>query len=408
MCLYGFGSALVLLAETDRESAAHQARSLVRTGHLGEPPLVCGIAMYPDAGTSHELVDAVRRAARTATPSKPVAVANAVDDHDDKSSVVIVSEAMREVFDLVRRLATSTIPVLIQGETGTGKEVVARAIHNAGPRKTEPMRSINCGAIPANLIESVLFGHEKGAFTGAEQSSPGIFEQADGGTVFMDEVGELSQAAQAALLRVLETKRVTRVGGTEEKKVDVRVLAATHRDLEKMVQNGQFRMDLLYRLNTMMLSVPALRDRVEEIEPLAELFLSEANRLNGTAVSGIRDDARRLLRTYAWPGNVRELRNEIERAAVICRGTEILGDDLSERVRGTSPDALAKPTAIPPALVEDVDFKERVRQYEVNLILSALKRCEGNQTQAAKMLRIPLRTLVHKIKAYGIRKMYEA
>jgi two-component system response regulator AtoC len=251
----------------------------------------------------------------------------------------------------------------------------------------------------------VLFGHEKGAFTGAEQRSPGLFEQANGGTVFLDEVAELSPPAQAALLRVLETKRFSRVGGTEEVEVDVRVVAATHRDLEKMVEAGGFRLDLLYRLNTMVLRVPPLRERAEEIDALADLFLEEARVATGTAIRGFDAPARGLLRGYAWPGNVRELRNVIERAVLVCSGEMIGKGDLGER--------LARPSVLPPADQELTapnaaagDFKDRVQRYETDLILDALKRSSGNQTQAAKILGMPLRTLVHKMKGYGIRKLY--
>jgi DNA-binding NtrC family response regulator len=409
MTLYGQRSALLLLPEIGRDEAAAIAKKLVATDRLGEPPLVAGVAAFPERATAEELLDATRQAARKATLSNRVYVASEADDEAARKdrTVVIASDAMREVYDLVRKVAGATIPVLILGETGTGKEVIASAIHNASPRRPKPMRGINCGAIPATLIESVLFGHEKGAFTGAERSTPGIFEQADGGTVFLDEIGELSPAAQAALLRVLETKRVTRVGGTEEVAVDVRVLAATHRDLEQMTKSGEFRLDLLYRLNTMQIEVPPLRERVEEIEPLAELFLNEANRASGTTVKGIDPEARKLLTIYRWPGNVRELRNVMERAVIVSRGEMITPEDLSERLRGV-PAPSGSPTDMPPSDVDpDVAFKDRIKDYETQLILDALRRADGNQTAAAKMLKMPLRTLVHKIKLYGIKKLYE-
>ncbi len=411
MTLYGQQSALVLLPEMSQDEASLIAKQLVATERLGEPPLVCGVASFPERATGDALVDAARQAARKAKPSHRVHVASAEDDEEVRRerSVVIASQKMREVYDLVRKVAASTIPVLVQGETGTGKEVIASAIHNASSRRNGPMRSINCGAIPATLIESVLFGHEKGAFTGAERTAPGLFEQADGGTVLLDEVGELSQQAQAALLRVLETKRVLRVGGTEEREVDVRVVAATHRDLEAMTKDGTFRLDLLYRLNTMQIRVPPLRERPEEIEALAELFLQEANRASGTTVTGIDDDARRLLRTYEWPGNVRELRNVIERAVIVSQGDEITAEDLGERLRGPAV-VVPSPTDMPPPgepTDAEMPFKDRIREYETALILDALRRAEGNQTAAAKLLKMPLRTLVHKIKTYGIKKMYE-
>jgi DNA-binding NtrC family response regulator len=402
--LYAPGAVLALLPETDRDQAMRVASTLVQPA-LGEPPLVCGVATWPDARSVHELVDRARESARLATPSSPIRDAAGGEPVAERN-VVVASPAMREVYALVRRVAASSIPVLLQGETGVGKEVIARAIHSESPRRKGPLRSINCGAIPATLIESVLFGHEKGAFTGAERTSPGIFEQASGGVVMLDEVGELSPAAQAALLRVLETKRVVRVGGVQEIEVDVRVVAATHRDLEQMADAATFRRDLFYRLNAMTLRVPPLRERRDEIAALSDLFLEEASRGNGVAVRGFDPRARELLRTYAWPGNVRELRNVIERAVLVCTGDLVQPEDLGERL------ARIESTSVPPdgdppsATDADADFKDRVRQYETELILEALRRAGGNQTQAAKYLRMPLRTLVHKMKAHGIRKLY--
>ncbi len=409
---YGQMSALVLLPEMQGSEASFVAKKLVGTERLGEPPLVVGVAAFPERASAGELLDWARQSARKATLDSRVHMATAEDDAAARRdrSVVIASARMREVYDIVRKVASSTIPVLIQGETGTGKEVVATAIHNASSRRSGPVRAINCGAIPATLIESVLFGHVKGAFTGADRATPGIFEQADGGTVLLDEVGELSQGAQAALLRVLETKRVTRVGGTTEIEVDVRVVAATHQDLHAMTETGAFRLDLLYRINTMQIVVPPLRERQEEIEPFAELFLAEANKACGTNVSVIEVDARRLLREYAWPGNVRELRNVIERAVIVSQDDVITAEDLGGRISSV-PEPPTSPTNIPPAMDDgtgDVAFKERIRDYETQLILDALRRADGNQTAAAKILQMPLRTLVHKIKSYGIKKMYDA
>jgi DNA-binding NtrC family response regulator len=410
MTLYGQQSALVLLPEMAGDEATLVAKLHVATERLGEPPLVAGVASFPERSSADAMVDAARGAARKARAQNRVHFASEADDEAARRerSVVIASQRMREVYDLIRKVAASTIPVLVQGETGTGKEVVAMAIHNASQRRNGPMRSINCGAIPANLIESVLFGHEKGAFTGAERAAPGLFVHADGGTLLLDEVGELSQQAQAALLRVLETKRVLPVGGTEEREVDVRVVAATHRDLEQMTKSGEFRLDLLYRLNTMQIVVPPLRERTDEVEPLAELFMKEANKASGTSVTGIDEEARRLLRTYEWPGNVRELRNAVERAVIVSQGDTITAEDLGERIRGPAV-VVPSPTDMPPPDGADFDvaFKDRIRDYETQLILDALNRAEGNQTAAAKLLKMPLRTLVHKIKSYGIKKSYE-
>jgi two-component system response regulator AtoC len=321
---------------------------------------------------------------------------------------------MKEVVATAKRLASSTVAVLIHGETGTGKEVIARAIHEGGPRKKHPLRTINCAAIPGMLIESVLFGHEQGAFTGADKASKGIFEQADGGTVFLDEVGELAAAAQAALLRVLETKRVTRVGGDREIAVDIRLIAATHRDLEAMVEAAKFRQDLMYRLNTVTVRIPPLRERVDEIRLLAERFLKEARKQSGGDVRTIAPDAMAALESYTWPGNVRELKNVIERAVALAEGKAIALADLTERVRGGA--RSASPTDAPPigeASVDEPgdgvagDYREHVRRYEAKLIVQALHKTGGNQTEAAKQLGLPLRTLVHKIQQYGIKKKFD-
>jgi two-component system response regulator AtoC len=316
---------------------------------------------------------------------------------------VIKNAAMKQVMATVKRLAQSTIGVLLHGETGTGKEVIARAIHEGGPRKKQPLRCINCAAIPGTLIESVLFGHEQGAFTSADKSARGIFEQASGGTVLLDEIGELAASAQAALLRVLETKQVTRVGGDKELDVDVRVIAATHRDLEAMVEAGRFRQDLLFRLNTMTLRIPPLRERVDEIRPLAESFLKEARRQAGTDVRSIDPQALAALERYPWPGNVRELRNVIDRAVVLAEGKAITLADLTERVRGGHRAAAPEPAA------EDAagDYRDHVRRFEIELILKALHKHDGNQTEAARALNLPLRTLVHKIQTYGIKKKFD-
>ncbi|MEM9187692.1 MAG: sigma 54-interacting transcriptional regulator [Myxococcota bacterium] len=394
---YGSRALMIILPEAGREDAVRMIHGLVQP-RIGEPTLLAGVAMFPEAATSDALVDDARHAARSASPDQPVCVfgLGAKRDH----SPLVVSPAMTDVLELVDRVARSTIPVLIHGETGSGKEVVAQEIHRRSPRQGKPMKSINCGAIPATLMEGTLFGHERGAYTGADTAAPGIFEQAHGGTVFLDEVGELSAGAQAALLRVLETKQVTRIGGTAVVEVDVRVIAATHRKLDSMVESGAFRQDLLYRLNAMTLTVPPLRDRPEDIDPLTDHFLREAATASGFPSLAFSDESRELLRAYRWPGNVRELRNVIERAVVISGGEPLTPDLLPEELSRA---------ADPPEMFESgsgLDFKERVRRYETELIVDALRRANGNQTQAAKLLRMPLRTLVHKIKAYELKKGY--
>jgi DNA-binding NtrC family response regulator len=379
--IYGPSSVLVSLPEATPE--------MVQALSIELAPLVVTAAMFPmDGGSVDELIAAAQSGRAKPAPSEGIIVKNA---------------AMKEVMATVKRLAQSTIAVLIHGETGSGKEVIAQAIHDGGSRKKAPLRAINCAAIPQTLLESVLFGHEQGAFTGADKAQPGIFEQADGGTVFLDEIGELAQSAQAALLRVLETKKVMRVGGHKEIEVDVRVIAATHRDLEAMVDAGRFRQDLLYRLNTVTVRIPPLRERVDEIKPLAERFLKDAK---GT-VKTIDPKALEALEAYSWPGNVRELRNVIDRAIVLAEGKAITLEDLTEKVRGGA----RAPSQNDESSVEDTgssaDYRERVRKFEMDLIIRALHRANGNQTEAAKALNLPLRTLVHKIQTYGIKKKFD-
>ncbi len=311
----------------------------------GERLLRVGIATFPDAARSaEELIELSRAASRRVTSERPVEctpagpwnLARDIPRGREGDAPIVMSRVMREVFEDAERLSRSVIPILIHGETGTGKEVVARAIHEHSPRRSKPLVYVNCGAIPGSLVENVLFGHERGAYTGADQRQKGLFEAAEGGTVMLDEIGELPPQAQAVLLRVLETKRVMRIGASEEIDVNIRVIAATHRDLEAMCDEGTFRKDLYYRLNAMTVVVPPLRERVEEIEALVNRFLSRASRENDAAVHGITPRALALLQGYSWPGNVRELRNVIERAVVISRSHQVTEGDLPERVRAAA------------------------------------------------------------------------
>ncbi len=391
--IYGPSALLVSFPEITPEAVQGLALELA----AGQPSLACRAVAFPADGSSvDELIAALQV---TTSRSRPPAAV-------EHPGVVAKSAAMKQVMSAVKRLASSTIAVLIHGETGTGKEVLARAIHEAGPRKKKPLRCINCAAIPGMLIESVLFGHEQGAFTSADKSARGLFEQADGGTVLLDEIGELAAPAQAALLRVLETKKVTRVGGDREIDVDVRVIAATHRDLEAMVEAGRFRADLLYRLNPMTLHIPPLRERIEEIRPLAERFLKDANKQAGTDIRSFDPQAMAALERYPWPGNVRELRNVIERAVVLAEREVITLAELTERVRVAGV-AVPPPEAAEAAELPVGDYKDHVRRYEIDLIIKALAAHNGNQTEAARALHLPLRTLVHKIQTYGIRKTFE-
>lgn len=391
--VYGPSALLVAFPEATEE----QVKLLTRSLSDGDPALICNTVWFPrDGRSAEELIAAVRVPAGQRHTQLPNA-----------SDMIVKNTEMKAIMATVKRLATSRVSVLIHGETGSGKELVAKAIHEGGGRRKKPLRAINCAAIPPTLLESVLFGHEQGAFTGADKSTPGIFEHGAGGTVFLDEIGELAPSAQAALLRVLETQRVIRVGGHKEIEVDVRVIAATHRDLEAMVDGGRFRHDLLYRLNTVTLRIPPLRSRVDEIKPLAERFLKDAVEKAHSSVRKIDPAALAALEAYSWPGNVRELRNVIERAVVLAEGNAITLADLTERVRGSSiQSAMANPSD-PDSGIEDLDYRERVRRFEIDLIVKTLQSSKGNQTEAAKALGLPLRTLVHKIQTYGIKKRFD-
>ncbi len=416
VAMYSGDTVEVLLPDADEAFASGFALGL-----LAEvPALRAGAGVFPDHGRSaEELFDVTRSALQVASSDSPLQVpgAGATGEYtietttDDFAGPVVASAAMEAVFRTVERLTTSVVPVLIQGETGSGKEVIARAIHEGGPRRAHPMQAVNCAALPPQLIESTLFGHEKGSFTGAERRAQGVFEAADGGTVFLDEIGELPAAAQAALLRVLETKRFARVGSNDELEVDVRIVAATHRCLEEMCEAGDFRWDLYYRLNVMTLEIPPLRQRIDDIEPLARRFLKQANLANRCRVRGFEDEATALLLAYRWPGNVRELRNAVERAVVIAQGDHIGVEDLPGRIQklGQGASTLvedAETTARPvPALADDdINLKNELQRYETELILGALRAEHGDRNGAAKRLGLPVRTLAYKMKQLGIKR----
>jgi two-component system, NtrC family, response regulator AtoC len=419
VALYSSDTVELLLPETN----ADEARGLLE-GVLGQDDsLRAGLAALPQhAGSAGELlavaVGALHRAEGAGPLHVPPMKGPGGGDDGEEERPVVGDPVMKRVFDTARRVSRSIIPVLLVGETGVGKEVVARAIHEGGDRAGGPMICVNCGAIPDQLVESTLFGHEKGAFTGAERRNPGVFESADGGTVLLDEVGELPAPAQAALLRVLETRKFTRVGSSREIEVDVRVLAATHRDLDAMCAEGAFRQDLLYRLNALVIHVPPVRERPSEIESLVESFVRQACRSNKVAQRGVTNEAMQLLRRHSWPGNVRELRNAIERAVVIAWGSEIGVEDLPEAVQGLAqrPGAEAETVEMIPAPStsageldgnREINLRSEVGRYESALILAALKAADWDRKEAARRLGLPVRTMAHKMKSYGIhRKSY--
>lgn len=314
---------------------------------------------------------------------------------------VVLAPSMEALYDRVDRLASLPMPVLIRGETGAGKELVARALHYGGSRANEPMEAVNCGAFPPNLVESMLFGHVRGSFTGAVESATGLIEAAGTGTLFLDEIGELPPTAQASLLRVLSEGTVRPVGATKETRVEARIVAATHRNLEKMVEAGTFRQDLYYRLAGITLEVPPLRERVEEIAPLAEQLMASINTSNGTRIRRCAPEALALLKAYAWPGNVRELRSVMEEAMAFCDEEVLRAAHLPSRVRSRSESSGA--VCEMPELDGD-DLRSRVKRYEAELIVAKLNEASWSQSKAARELGLPPRLLLERMQTLGIRK----
>ncbi len=306
------------------------------------------------------------------------------------------SEAMQKVFRTMEKVAAYTTTVLLQGSSGTGKELVARGVHQLSPRAGKSFVAVNCGAIPEALMESELFGHKRGAFTDASSDKRGLFEEAHLGTLFLDEVGELPLLLQVKLLRVLQEGVVRRLGDTKDVKVDVRVIAATVRDLATEVKENRFREDLYYRLNVLQIALPPLRNRAGDLPLLIDHFLEKYNTRLGTSVRGVDPEAFKLMMRYAWPGNVRELENLIERAVVLADGETLGAGDLPERLReAQDPMAVA-------LLSGELSIKRTTRVIEETLIRRALEKTAGNRTAAARFLEISHRALLYKIKEYGI------
>ncbi len=343
-----------------------------------------------------EVILALRKARERETLRREVRRLRAqVGTSSGFDEVIGQSPAFREVLSVASRVAAYPTTVLLTGESGTGKEAVARAIHRASPRSEGAFVAINCGAIPENLLESELFGHEKGAFTGAERAREGLFMEAHGGTLFLDEIGELPQSLQVKLLRVLQERRVRPVGGSREREVDVRVVAATARDLAEEVATNRFREDLYYRVNVVHLHIPPLRTRREDVAPLAAHFLERHAVRLGLEPGPLEPEVLSLLARYNWPGNVRELENVLERALVLSGG-EITPEHLPEHVRSsTSPFRIASDG-------DDLSVKRRLPALERELIARALGRTEGNRTRAAELLELSARALSYKIQEYEL------
>ncbi len=317
--------------------------------------------------------------------------------------VVLRDPAMRAVYAQADRAARAVISVLLLGETGVGKEVLARAIHARSPRAAKPFVSINCAALSETLLEGELFGYERGAFTGAHQARPGLFEAADGGTVFLDEVGEASPATQAKLLRVVEERAVMRLGSRRARPFDVRIVSATNRDPEADAKAGRFRADLYFRLGGVTLLIPPLRERSADLEPLVRTFAAAACKQLERKPVEFSEDALRCLRAYAWPGNVRELRNVVERAIILSGEDAILPEHLPSGLRTAQPaEARGADAAVAETELDAEQFRAEVKALERERVRAALERASGNQTHAAKLLGISRRTLVSRLQEFDL------
>jgi len=391
----------VLMPETSREDASAAAKRLIEA--LGPESVRIGVAACPNHGCEPEtLIASARAASRQAGPGEVMDVDGVMRVLEiGRHSIVLSDPAMLRCYDLLERLARSELPILIYGETGTGKEVAAAAVHEWSQRKG-PFVAVNCAALAETLLESELFGHTRGAFTGATANKQGTLERAHGGTVFLDELGELSPAAQAKLLRVLETHQLTPVGATTEVDVDLRIVAATHRNLADAVAAGTFRQDLFFRLSGCTVMLPPLRDRPREIPLLAERFLRGSENAEPKVLS---DDALHALLMYSWPGNVRELRNLMVYLAATVEGPTVepihLRERLGDGVRTTAGTATA-PAAGDPARPTFRSIGDELRDLEITRMREALDAAGGNQTRAAALIQMPLRTFQGKAKQYKL------
>ena len=378
---------LVILPELARSEGAAAIQRALDFARATNTQASAATAVCPDDGTTVDtLMTQLRAGLRTGRaprtePSQP-------------STPVVHDPAMQRVYTLVERIADTSMTVLLLGETGVGKEIVCEAIHRRSSRRDRPLIKLNCAALPETLLESELFGHERGAFTGADRRKIGFFEAADGGTLFLDEIGDMPLALQAKLLRVLERKVITRVGGTTEVATDARLIAATHRDLDADVRAGRFRQDLLFRIGGFTIAIPPLRDRPAEIVPLAEHFARVTAAEQGRQPPRFTDDAREALTAYAWPGNVRELRNAIERALVLSSDV-IAASDLPERLHDVN--RQVRPIA------RSSDVRGHLAEVERAAIVAALEADNNNQTRAARRLGLSRRALIYKMEKYGLK-----
>jgi DNA-binding NtrC family response regulator len=420
LALYAPDEYEILLVDTGADDAERVAERVVAHLERRGGRVRMGLGVYPRDGTTPEAL--IARACDAVRGIEPA------DAFDDETRPLAGSAPMQTLRRLTEQVAASELSVLILGETGVGKEVLAEKIHRLSPRRKGPFVKLHCAAFSDSLLESELFGHEKGAFTGAVGAKPGLLETAQGGTVLLDEVGELPPSTQVKLLRVLEERKVLRIGALTPRSIDVRFFAATNRDLDAEVALGRFRLDLYYRLNGVSLVIPPLRERPDEIEPLARTFIEQACRRSHRPLVELSPEAQLRLGSYSWPGNIRELRNTIERAVILCGRGPIGVEHLPiEKMGATLPAVAVRPSdiavrALPPAnafdggeatnpfprqaLPDEGEEKgglhDQVGALERQRILETLERCAGNQTRAARMLGISRGKLIARLDAYGI------
>ncbi|MFL5456137.1 MAG: sigma 54-interacting transcriptional regulator, partial [Myxococcales bacterium] len=382
---------LLIVPELSREDGAAAVQRLLDFARAGNVQATAVTALCPDDGTTVEtLIGVLRAGLRTGrVPRAPA----------PKGQPIVLDPAMQRVYTLVQRIADTSMTVLILGETGVGKELVCEAIHQRSSRRDRPLIKLNCAALPETLLESELFGYEKGAFTGADKRKVGFFEAADGGTLFLDEIGEMPLPLQAKLLRVLERKVITRVGGTSEVATDARLIAATHRNLDADVRAGRFRQDLLFRIGGFTIAVPPLRDRQAEIIPLAEHFAKTTASEQGRPAPTLGADASEALSSYGWPGNVRELKNAMDYLAATVTEPVLEPGSLPPSIVSGRP--IEEPKTEAPLLG---DLYEEIRQLEKRRISETLEAAGGVQVKAAELIGMPLRTFAGKVRLYGLHR----
>ncbi|HTV19515.1 MAG TPA: sigma 54-interacting transcriptional regulator [Polyangiaceae bacterium] len=406
----GYRSLLsVGLSARDQQVGLHFWSKQIGGFTRDQVPVARRIAEHVALAVSHQqLAEAASRAAEAQARAERLearvqSLSEELDARTGFAGAVGESQAWRGVLKAASQVSLTDTTVLLTGESGTGKEVIARFIHRASPKGRGPFVAVNCAALPEQLLESELFGHERGAFTGAQQSKPGQIELASGGVLFLDEVGEMSPSAQAKLLRVLQEREFQRLGGTKTIKANVRIIAATNRELRRALTRGDFREDLYYRLQVFEIRLPPLRSRTEDILPLSEAFLAEIGRTFARPPAGITREARRTLLEYPWPGNVRELRNVLERAAIVCEGGLIAPEHLAiapdDLALGAATDAVARPAVLPGAFASD---STNVKLIERQLIEQVLRECQGNKSKAARRLGLTRKQLYVRLRQYEV------